>query len=150
MSLLFPAERSVTSALAPKIYFISYAEDFVDSATAAGRATITALRIRMQGLFIVDRDLFTGMNVPQGKKDYVTVDCANKGVGFAGVIYVMRSVTATAAVDAPNAVDITDAQLGSMGAALCFPIGNSLAGIFSDLSPVLEMNSGKAAAAVDL
>jgi hypothetical protein len=140
----------VTSALAPKIFFILYALNFVDSATAAGRAAITTLRIGMQGLFIIDRDLFAGMNVTQGKKDYVTMDCANKGVGFAGVIYVMRSITATTAVDAPNTVDITDAQLRSMGAALCFPIGNSLAGVFSDLSPVLERNSGKAAAAVDL
>ncbi len=61
----------------------------------------------------------------------------------------MGAISAAAAVDAPNAVNVADAQFGSMSAALRFVIGNALAGVFGDLAPVREIDSRKAAFAVD-
>ena len=61
----------------------------------------------------------------------------------------MRAVAAAAAVDAPDAVNVADAQLGAMGAALSFAIRNALARVFGDLAPVWKMDSRKAAFAVD-
>jgi len=61
----------------------------------------------------------------------------------------MSAISAATAVDAPNAVHVADAQLGSMGAALSFAIRNSLARVFGDLAPVWEVDSRKAPFAVD-
>lgn len=61
----------------------------------------------------------------------------------------MRAIAAAAAVDAPDAVHVADAQLGSMGAALRFAIRNSLARVLGDLAPARETNSRKAPFAVD-
>lgn len=60
----------------------------------------------------------------------------------------MRAVAAATAVDAPDAVNIADAQLGAMCAALSFAIWNALAGVFGDLAPVRKMDSRKASFAV--
>jgi hypothetical protein len=65
------------------------------------------------------------------------------------VIDVVGAVAAPAAIDAPNAVDITDAELGTMGATLSFSIRNSLAGVFGYLATLGEVVSSKAALAVD-
>ena len=90
----------------------------------------------MERLFVIDRDLFARMDVAQSKEHYVVVDGANIGVRLARMVDVVRAVAAATAVDAPGAVNIADAQLGSMGAALSFKIRNALAGVFSYLAPV--------------
>ena len=103
----------------------------------------------MQRLFVIDRDLFARIDVAQSKEHHVAIDCPDIGVRFARMVDVVRTVAAAAAVDAPDAVEITDAQLGSMGAALGFAIRNSLTGVFGNLAPVREINRRKAASAVD-
>ena len=103
----------------------------------------------MQRLFVIDRDLFTRMNVAQGKEHYMPKDRAYVGVRFARVIDVMRAVTPAAAVDAPDAVHVADAQLRSMRASLCFAIRNALARVLGYFAPVWKIDSGKAASAVD-
>ena len=65
------------------------------------------------------------------------------------MVDVMGPVAAATAIDTPDTVDITDAQLCSVGAALSLVIGNSLTGIFGDLAAARKMNGGKAASAVD-
>lgn len=103
----------------------------------------------MQRLFVIDRDLFARMNVAQGKEHDMPKDGAHVGVRFARVIDVMRAVTPAAAVDAPNAVHVADAQLRSMCAALRFAIRNALARILGYLTPVWKIDSRKTAFAVD-
>lgn len=103
----------------------------------------------MQCLFVIDRDLFAWMDVAQGKKHYVAVDGADISVRLAGVVDVMGTIAATTAVDAPGTVNIADAQLGSMRAALSFAIRNALARIFGNLTPVRKVGGRKAASAVD-
>ena len=55
------------------------------------------------------------------------------------MVDVVRSVAATRAIQAPAAVDVTDAQDATVARPLlCFEIGYSLAGILSDLLPPFE------------
>ena len=103
----------------------------------------------MQRLFIVDRDFIARMDVAQSEEHYVAIDGAHVGVRLAGMVDVMRTIAAATAVDAPLAVNIADAQLRPMCAALCFAIGNSFSGVLRDLAPVFEMNCREAAFAVD-
>ena len=61
----------------------------------------------------------------------------------------MRAVAAAAAVQTPATIDVADAQLGSMRAALRFEIGNAFAGIFGNLAAVAKTNRREATLAVD-
>jgi hypothetical protein len=126
-----------------------HTQDLIDSTATAGGSAVAALRIGMQRLFVIDRDLFPGMDVAEGKEHYVAKDGADISVRLAGVVDVVGAIPAATAVDAPNAVDIADAQLGSMGAALSLAIRNSLAGVFGDLPPAWKIGGRKATSAVD-
>ena len=126
-----------------------HTQDLIDPAATACGSAVATLRIGMQRLFVIDRDLFARMDVAQGKEHYVAVDGADIGVRLAGVVDVVGAIPAATAVDAPNAVDVADAQLGSMGAPLSFAIRNSLAGVFSDLPPAWKVGGRKATSAVD-
>ena len=103
----------------------------------------------MERLFIIDRDFFARIDISQSEEHYVAIDRAHVGVWLAGMIDVMRAVAAATTVDAPGAVNITDPQLGAMGAALSFKIRNALARVFGDLAPVRKIDCRKAAFAVD-
>ncbi len=103
----------------------------------------------MKSLFVVHGNLFAWIDITQSKEHHVAMDRAHVGVRLAGVIDVMRAVAAATAVDTPNAINVADAQLGAMGAALSFAIRNALASVFGDLTTVREINCRKAAFAVD-
>src|SRR6266404_2838821 len=103
----------------------------------------------MQRLFIVNGYFATRIDVAQSKEYYVSMDRPHIGIRFARMVDVVCAVAAPTAIDTPDSIDITDAQLGSMSAALSFAIRNSLAGVFGDLAPVREMNSRKTTSAVD-
>jgi hypothetical protein len=66
------------------------------------------------------------------------------------MINVMGSVTAATTVDAPDAVEITDAQFCPAGAALRFGVGNSLARVFGNFTAMRKKDSSKAASAVNV
>ena len=97
----------------------------------------------MQRLFIVHGYFFARTNVAEREEHYVAVDGSHIGIGLAGMVDVMGAVAAAAAVDAPDTVDIADAEFCSMGAALRLAIGNSFASVFGDLTAPREMNGGK-------
>ncbi len=103
----------------------------------------------MKGILVIDCDLFSGSNVAQSKEQNMAVDGFHVGVRFARVIDVMRTVAAAAAVQTPATIDVADAQLGSMRAALSFEIGNAFAGVFSDLAAAAKTNRREATFAVD-
>ena len=103
----------------------------------------------MERLFIIDGDFFTRIDVAQSKEHYVSKNRAHISIRLTRVVDVMRAVAAATTVDAPDAVNITDAQLGSIGAALSFKIRNALARVFSNLASVRKENRRKAAFAVD-
>ncbi len=103
----------------------------------------------MQCLFIVDGYFITWTNIAQREEHYVSIDRPHISIRFARMIDVMRTVAPAAAIDTPDTVDITDAQLCPMGAALSFAIRNALASVFGDLASPRKMNGGKAASAVD-
>src|SRR5258706_9257166 len=103
----------------------------------------------MQRLFIVHGYFIAWTNIAQREEHYVSIDRPHISIRFARMIDVMRTVATAAAIDAPDAVHITNAQLCPMGAALSFAIRNSLAGVFGDLAPARKMNGGKTAFTVD-
>ena len=122
----------------------------VDRSPASLRAAETTLRIRMQRLFVIDRDFFAGPNIAQRKEQQVAVKGPHVCVRLAAMIDVVSAITAATAVYAEPAVDVADAQDAALARALLrFQIVDALADVFSDLSAALERNGGKAAFAVD-
>ena len=62
----------------------------------------------------------------------------------------MRTVAASCAIQAPTAVNVTDAQDATISRALLrFEIVYALAGVLRDLLAALEANCREATAAVD-
>ena len=122
----------------------------IDRSTAILRTAETTLRIRMQRLFVIDSDLFTGPNIAERKEQHVAVKRPHVCVRLAAMVDVVSAITAATAVYAEPSVDVADAQNSSPARAfLRFQIGDSLTGVFSDLPATLERNGGKAAFAVD-
>ncbi len=104
----------------------------------------------MQGVFVIDRDLFARRNIAQGKEQHLSVKRLYESVGRARVINVMSAVSAAAAVQAPASINVADAQdATTAGSSGCFPIRNPLAGVFSDLFPARERDGRKTSFAVD-
>ena len=125
--------------------------DSVNRATAILSATEATLRIGMECLLVVDRNLFAGMNVAQREEQNVSVERPHVSIWLAAVVDVMRAVAAATAVYAKAPIDVADAQVSPLARALsCLEIIDSLAGIFRDLPSALEGKRGKAALAVDL
>lgn len=102
----------------------------------------------MKCLFVVDRDLFAGLNVSQREEENVIADDLHEGVGHAGVIDVVRAVAAATSVQTPAIIDLADAQHLSMRSSACFGVGDLLAGVFGDLVAAFEGDGGEAAFAV--
>ena len=104
----------------------------------------------MKGLFVIDRNLFAGLDVSQGKEQHVTVQCSHEGIRLAGMIDVVRAVTATRAIETESAVDVADAQdLTIASPPTGFEIRNPLARVLRNLLPAFEGNSRETASAVD-
>lgn len=64
----------------------------------------------MECCFVVDRDLFAGLNVTQGEEEDVIANDLHEGVWNARVVDVMRAITAAASVKTPPTVDFTNSQ----------------------------------------
>ena len=104
----------------------------------------------MQSLFVIDGDFFAGMNIPQGKEQYVAVQIFHVGVRLATVIDVMRAVATTCAIQTPTAGDVADAQDSAVATTLSsFEIRNAFAGVLCDLFSAREKHGSKATSAVD-
>src|SRR6266436_2254888 len=104
----------------------------------------------MKCLFIVDGYFVTGTNVAQREEHYVPIDRPHIRVRFARMVDVMSPIAAATAIDTPDPVNITDAQLCSMSTPLRFSIRNSLARVFGDLAPLRKKDGSKAAPAIDV
>jgi hypothetical protein len=98
----------------------------------------------MKRRLVVYRDFFAGPNIAQRDEQNVAVENLHKGVRFARVIYVMRAVAATTAVETPALIDRTNAQFTTRSPAVRFGIRDFLAGVFGNLSSLFEGNSRKA------
>ena len=104
----------------------------------------------MQRLFVINCDFFTGTNIAQRKKQQVAVKRPHVCVRLAAMVDVVSAITAATAVYTEPSVEVADAQDAALACALLrLQIGDSLAGVFSDLPAALEQNGGKAALAVD-
>lgn len=77
----------------------------------------------MQGLLVIDRNLFTRFDIPQREEQHVAVQSPHVSVGPTTVIDVVSAVAAARSVQAPTSVDVTDAQNPPIaGSLLCFKI----------------------------
>jgi len=94
--------------------------------------------------FVVDGDFLARPYVAQRDKQNVSVKDFHEGVWFARVIYVMRAVAATAAVETPVIINLTDAQFWSQRSTLCLGVCNSLTRVFRNFPRALEGDHRKA------
>ena len=65
-------------------------------------------------------------------------------VGLAGMINIVRAVSAPAAIETPTVVNRTDAQFSTVGSAISFRIRNLLASVLSYFPAPFELHAGKA------
>ena len=64
----------------------------------------------MERLLVVDSDFFAGPDISQSKEQDMAVQSSHEGIWLAGVIDVVRAVTAARAIQAEPPIDIADAQ----------------------------------------
>ena len=104
----------------------------------------------MQCLFVVDGDFFAGMNIPQGKEQYVAVQILHVGVRLATVIDVMRAVATARAVQTATAIDVADAEDSAVATALrSFEIRDAFARVLRDLFSARKKHGSKAPSAIN-
>lgn len=102
----------------------------------------------MQCCFIVDRDLFTGLNVSQGEEENVIPNDLHEGVRHAGVVNVMRTIPAAASVKTPPTIDFADAQHLSMRSSTRFGVRDLLSCVLRNLVAFFKSDGGETAFAV--
>lgn len=102
----------------------------------------------MQCCFVVDRDLFAGLDVAQGEEENVIANDLHEGVWNARVVDVMRAIPTAAAVKTPPTVDFADAQHLSMRSPARFRVRDLLAGVLRNLMAFFKSDAGEAAFAV--
>ncbi len=95
----------------------------------------------MERGFVVDCDFLAGLDVAQGDEEDMAVQNLHVGVGLARMIYVVRAVSTTAAVQAPAIIDGADAQLSSVRPAIGFSVGNLLARVLGYFPPATKMSN---------
>ena len=104
----------------------------------------------MQGLFVINRDLFTWLDIAQSKEQNVSVQILHVSVRLAAVIDIMRAVAAMAAIQTPTTVDVANAKYSSIATASGrFKVRDALARVLGDLSAARKTFRGKTAFAVD-
>ena len=81
---------------------------------------VAALRVRVESIFVVNRDLLAGVYVAQGVKLYVAVEGFHVGVGFARMVDVVRAVPPATPIQTPARIYRTDAQDAAIGPAIRF------------------------------
>lgn len=82
----------------------------IDCSTTPQGPTDTLLIIRMKSRFVIDRNLFTRIDVSQGYEQNVIVKDLHEGVWRARVVNVMRPVPTTTAIETPASIDLANPQ----------------------------------------
>ncbi len=103
----------------------------------------------MERRLIVDRDLLARLDIAQGNEENVIVENLHKGIRLAGVINVMRAISAAAAIQTPTIVDRTDPECLSFCSAVGFCVRDLLARVFGNFSPAGERLGCETAFAVN-
>ena len=88
----------------------------VDGAATVFRTTDAALLVRVQGGFVIDRYLFSRIDVAESDEEDVVVEHLHEGVRQAGMIDVVRAVASSTAIKAPAVIHLADAKHFSMRA----------------------------------
>lgn len=103
----------------------------------------------MQCLFVVDSNLFARFDVSQSAKENVVMQDLHERIRTARMIDVVRAVSATAAVQTPATIDLTDSEHSSVSTPSRFSIRNLLARILSDLVSLFERYGSETAFTVN-
>lgn len=94
----------------------------IDRTATIVSAADATLIVRVKRRFIIDRDLFTGFDITQSNEENVIVEDLHERVGRAGVIDVVSAISATASIEAPAIVDLTNAEHGPVSPAPGFGV----------------------------
>ena len=76
----------------------------------------------MQRRFVIDGDLFAGIDVSEREKQNVVVQNLHERIWTARVIDVVSAVSAATAVETPAVVDLTNPEHFSMRTPSCFGV----------------------------
>ena len=120
----------------------------IDRAATVTSAADATLVVRVQGCFVVDRDLFSCVDVAQGAEENVIVQDLHERVRTARVIDVMRSVSAATPVKTPAVIHLANTQHTPVRATPRFGVRNLLAGVLGDLVSLFKGYGSEAAFAV--
>jgi hypothetical protein len=111
---------------------------------------VASAGIRQERLLVIDRYLFSIVNVTQGKEKHVAIDGLHESIWVATVIYVVRAIPTARSVEAPFAVDVTDTEMPTAAGALHrFPVRDSLTGVFSNFLSLHESPGRETTLAID-
>ena len=121
----------------------------INGSAAGSCAADATLVVRVQRLFIIDRDLFAGFDVAQRTEENVVVNDLHERIRAARVIDVVRAVTTATSVQTPTTVHFTDSEHPSMRAAPRFGVGDLFTGVLGDLVSLLERKGCEASFAVN-
>ena len=97
----------------------------------------------MQGIAIVDRNLFARLNVTQGEEDQVAVKQSRVAVGRTRVVHVMSAVAAATTIETPLIVDAANSQDATGSSPFRFSVGDSLPAVLGDSFPASKPNCRK-------
>lgn len=126
-----------------------YKSDAIDLPATIRSEAMTALGVRVQSVFVIDRDLLARRNVAEREKQYVAMDGARESVRGATVVDVVRAVAAPAAIETPSIVDIANPQLAAATAPLGFRAADSLTRVLGNFSATTKRNRREASFAVN-
>jgi hypothetical protein len=122
----------------------------IDGTATGGGPTRATRVVAVIRVYVVTDDLFTGLDVSQGKEDEMTADDLQKAVGFARVIDVLRRIATHTAVNTPVSVQTTDIDtVLTSDSPDDFIAGYALANIFGNLASFAEANRGEASLTID-
>ena len=100
-------------------------------------------------MFIIDRDLFAGLDVTQRDEENVIIKDLHERVGRARVVDVMSAVAAATSIETPATIHLADPQHLPVRASTRFAVADLLARVLRDLVSSFKGNGGEAASAVD-
>ena len=103
----------------------------------------------MQSRFVVDGDFLARLNIAQGDEKNVAIENLHESIGFAGMVYVVRTIPAPASIQAPAIIDCTDAQLSPRSSAIGLDLYYSLADVLRDFSSAFKVSKCKASFTFD-
>ncbi len=95
----------------------------------------------MKRAFVVDCDFLARLNVTQSDEQDVAVENLHEGAWFAGMINIVRAITAAAAIKTPAIIDGADAQPAAPRPAISLGVGDFFASVLCYFPAAFEVSN---------